>query len=246
MSALHKVERADSHVITEVIKTELVVGSEGDVASIGFAALVRIGFMLVDTIDGEAKEHVYRSVPLGVTFGKVIVDSDHVHTFVRQRVEVHRECRHEGFTFTGRHLGNLTLVQNDTTEELDVIVNHIPCDLVSSCHPMVGIARFITVYFDKVETGVRSEVLIHFCSGYFHHLVLRKTTCRRFDDGVGFGQNLVEHFFVAIFDFLLEFIYLIVDLLALFDWRCLDGSFEFGDACFFVRYGCLQFVHERP
>src|SRR6266511_1350720 len=39
-----------------------------------------------------------------------------------ERVEVGREGRHEGLSFPGLHLGDLALVQDDPTHELDVEV----------------------------------------------------------------------------------------------------------------------------
>ena len=39
------------------------------------------------------------------------------------------------FTFTGRHFSNLTFVQYDTTEQLYVVVDHIPGDFVTTCQP---------------------------------------------------------------------------------------------------------------
>ena len=62
--------------------------------------------------------------PLGVTLGEVIVDGDHVHTVAGQRVQVHGEGGNEGFTFTGLHLGDTALVQNDTADQL-----HVKCTL---------------------------------------------------------------------------------------------------------------------
>ena len=64
MLALDKVLGAGSHVVAEVVETELVVGTEGDVAVICALALVAVGLMLVDTVHGQAMEHVERSHPL--------------------------------------------------------------------------------------------------------------------------------------------------------------------------------------
>ena len=110
VSALYEVERGGSHVVSQVVEAELVVRAEGDVAGVGFASFVAVGLVFVDTIDGETEEHVYRSVPLGVTFGEVVIDGDHVYAFMCQCVEIDRQCRHEGLTLAGSHLGYLALV----------------------------------------------------------------------------------------------------------------------------------------
>ena len=154
MSALHEVEGADGHVITQVVETELVVRTERDIAGICFPALVTVRLVLVNTVDSKTKEHIDRSIPLGVTFGEVVIDGHYVYAFVGQSVQVNRERCDECLTFTGSHLGDLTLMQYHTAEELNVIVDHIPCDFVTTCHPMVDIDRFVSFYLDKVETPV--------------------------------------------------------------------------------------------
>ena len=245
MAALHEVERRGSHVITQVVETELVVCSKSDIAGIGLAALVGVGFMLVDTIDGEAEEHVYRSVPLAITLGEVVVDSHHMHTFVRQGVEVHRQCGYEGLTFTGRHLGNLTLVQHDAAEELHIVMDHVPGDLVTAGHPVVLIDRFVTVYLHEVKTGVGREVAVQLGCRHFHGLGLSETTGGGFDDSESLRKNLRQHFLIDFFDLFLEFIDLVVDLLALLDRCCLNGGFQLGNTCLAVGYRFLQFIHQR-
>ena len=203
MSALHEVQRADCHVITQVVKTELIVRTKGNIAGIGLTTLIGIGFIAVDTIDTQAKELVERAIPLAVTFGEVVIDGHYVNTFVREGVEVHRQGSHEGLTFTGRHLGDLTLMQHDTTEELHIIVHHIPCDLITAGHPVVVIDRFLADDLDEVIARIGCEVLIHLGSRHLDRLTLGKTTCRRFDDRKGLRQNLIQYFFVLILDLFL-------------------------------------------
>ena len=50
MLALYQVARVGSHVVTQVVETKLIVGTESDVCHICLAALIGIRTMLVDTI----------------------------------------------------------------------------------------------------------------------------------------------------------------------------------------------------
>ena len=59
----------------------------------------------------QAEELIQRAHPVGVTTGQVVVHRDHVHALAGQCIEVDREGRHEGFTLTGTHLGDLAFVQ---------------------------------------------------------------------------------------------------------------------------------------
>ena len=203
MTTLNEIQRADRHVITQVVKTELIVRTKGNIAGIGLTTLIGIGFIAVNTIDTQAQELIEGTVPLAVTFGEVVINGHYVNTFVREGVEVHRQGSNQGLTFTGRHLGDLTLMQHDTTEELHIIVHHIPCDLITAGHPVVVIDRFLADDLNEVIARIGCEVLIHLGSRHLDRLTLRKTMCRRFDDRKSLRQNLLQYFFVLILDLFL-------------------------------------------
>ena len=61
-----------------------------------------------------------RRVPAGVAAGQVIVDRDQVGALPFKGVEVERQHRDQRLAFTGFHLGDLSLVQHDAADELDV------------------------------------------------------------------------------------------------------------------------------
>jgi len=74
--------------------------------------------------DAEPQRVVNRPHPLRVTLGEVVVDRDDVHAPAGQRVEIRRECGHQGLAFAGGHLGDLPLVQHHPADELHVKVPH--------------------------------------------------------------------------------------------------------------------------
>ena len=60
------------------------------------------------------------AVPFGVALGEVVVDGDEVDALVGERVQVERQARDERLSFTGLHLGDVALVQDDPAHHLDV------------------------------------------------------------------------------------------------------------------------------
>jgi len=67
--------------------------------------------------------------PLTVTGGQIVVDGDHVDTLTSEGVQVDRERRDEGLSFTSLHFGDPPEVERHTTHELHVevpLAQHAP------------------------------------------------------------------------------------------------------------------------
>ena len=195
---LHKVVHIDGHIVPKVIETELVVGTEGDVAVVCSLTGVTVGLVLVDAVHGEAMEHVQGTHPLGVSLGEVVVDSHDVDSLACQGVQEHRESRHEGLSLTGGHLGDAAhlilvglnpSVQDDTSDQLDVVMDHVPGDLVSSCHPVVLINRLVAL--DRDEVVVDTEILVELGSLNHYGLVLLEPAGGGLHDSEGLRENLL-------------------------------------------------------
>ena len=148
--------------------------------------------MLVDAIHGQTVEHIERSHPLGVTLGQIVVDGHHVNTVAREGIQEHRERSHEGLTFTRCHFRNLTLMEHGTTEELHVIVDHVPLQVVTAGHPMVVIDGLVAVDIHEVLGGSQFAVEIIGCNHYF--LILGEAAGGLLHDAEGHGQHFVEGF----------------------------------------------------
>ncbi len=131
--------------------------------------------MLVDTIDRKAMKHKDGAHPLGITFCKVIVNSNNMHPPARQCVQEHRKRCHKCLTFTGCHLSDLALVQNNTTDKLHIVVHHIPCYCITTCRPCIMINGLIVYYFNKIFFGGKVTVKLH--GSYLNGLILLKTPC---------------------------------------------------------------------
>ena len=82
----------------------------------------------MQTVDNQAhgQTHVVVDLahPLGVTLGQVVVDGDDVNAVSGEGIEVCGENCHQRFTFTGFHLGDTALMEDDAADELHPIGTH--------------------------------------------------------------------------------------------------------------------------
>ena len=230
---LDEVRHPGGHVVTQVVETELVVGAEGDVAVVRLLAGVGVGLVLVDAVHAEAVELVQRAHPFGVTLGQVVVDGNHVDALARECVQEHREGRDEGLAFTGRHLGNAAAlllvglegaVQDDTADELHVVMDHVPGNLVAAGDPVVLPDGLVVLDVDEIAAvGRQVAVEVRRCDR--DGLVLRKAAGGGFHDGEGLGEDLVET--------LLDGVVLVLDELVGFGGE----GFLLGNGNVFLQFG---------
>ena len=188
--ALHQLADVAGHVVTQVVETEFIVGTVGDVSVVSAATVVGVGLVLVDAIHGEAEEFVEQTHPLGVTFGQVVVDGDHVDAFSRQCVQIDGQGSDEGFTLTSGHLGDFTLVEHDTADELHVIMAHVPLNHVAAGHPAVLVDGFVSVDGDAFALSGQVAVVLRGRHG--DGLVLLEAAGSLLHHGEGLRQYVVE------------------------------------------------------
>ena len=117
VAALHELGLVDGHVVTQVVEAELVVGAVGDVGVVGSPLAGGVD-PVDDQAHGQAQEAVDLAHPVAVALGQVVVDGDDVHALAAQGVQVGGQGSHQGLAFTGLHLGDAALVQDDAADEL--------------------------------------------------------------------------------------------------------------------------------
>ena len=110
----------DGHVVPQVIKAHLIVGAVGNVGGIGGLALL-LGQVVDDQAHGQAHEAVDLAHPLAVALGQIVVDGDDMDAVSGQGVEIGRQGGHQGLAFTGFHLGDASLMQDNAADELHPI-----------------------------------------------------------------------------------------------------------------------------
>ena len=76
------------------------------------------------------EEAVYLAHPLTASLGEVVVDGDNVYALAGQCVQISGKGSHKGLAFTGLHLCDTALMQDDTADDLYTVMTHTefaPC-----------------------------------------------------------------------------------------------------------------------
>ena len=122
-SSLHQLFFIDDHIVTQIIKSELIVRHIRDVTVICFPA-----FFIIHAIEHNAhrksKEFMDLSHPLGITFRQIVVYCNDIDAFSFQRIQICRECGYKRLTFTCLHLGDTALMKYDTSDKLHPVMTH--------------------------------------------------------------------------------------------------------------------------
>ena len=194
--------------------------------------------MLIDAIHTQSVEHIERTHPLRVTLCQIVIHCDNMHTIASQCIEEHRKRCHERLTFTRCHFRNLTLMQNHTTEELHIIVNHVPHGVVSACHPVIMPNSLVAIYIHKIVS--HRELLIKFRGSDNNVLILSESASRIFHNGKNRRHHLVESLLENIQYFSIYLVDFIKDRLTLIYFRFLDFCIELLYFCSLFRHKALQ------
>ena len=170
-----------------------------------------------------------------------------------QCIEEHGQRRHEGLAFARGHFGDLAFVEHHAAEELHVVVDHVPLDVVAAGEPVGGIDGFVA--FDRYEILRCGQLAVEVGGRNDHRVVLREAARRVLHHGEGFGQDFVEFLFDPFVDALGRRVDLLRDLLLLFerglrefqlgfqlDDAGLVLSDEVGDPLHQIAAQCAEFV----
>ena len=166
-AGLNAIFIAARHVVAQVIKTKFVVGSVGNITVIGSATVFRIWLMLVNTINGQTVEVKDGCHPLTITLGEVIVHCYHVYPTSGQSIQIHRQGCHKGLTLTRLHFGNFSFVKHGTTNELYVVVHHVPGNVPTCGLPRIRVDHFIALDGNVVKFLGQFSVQIRRSSTHF-------------------------------------------------------------------------------
>ena len=134
------------------------------------------------------------------------------------------------------------MMQYDTAEQLYVVVDHLPFQIVTASSPMVMVDGFVTVDSDEVFLRVTCQFTVEVCGSHNGLLVLGKTLGGLFHDGKHLRHHLVECFLVNVEHFLLNLVDLCKDVCALVDGGALDGALQFFNTGFLLLSRILNLV----
>ncbi len=87
---LHHLLCLENHVVSEVVEAKFIISAIGHISIICLSPLVK-----VQSVDDYAHAKTQKSIdlshPLGITVGKIIVDSNHMNTTASEGIEVDRQ-----------------------------------------------------------------------------------------------------------------------------------------------------------
>ena len=111
------------HVVAQVVKAQLVVGSVSDVAGISGPAFIlrHVGH---DYAHSQPQEIVDLAHPLGIAPGQIVVHGDDMHALAFKRIQIDRQRRHQGLALASAHFGDLPAVEDNTADHLHIEVAH--------------------------------------------------------------------------------------------------------------------------
>ena len=168
VTALHLVFFIESHIVTQIVKAELIIGTVGDIAIIRIL-LLRTVLIVDHKTGGQTEEFVNTAHLLAAQPCQIFVDGNDVYTLTGKRIQIRRQGSHQGFTFTGFHLCHTSLMQKNTTEHLHVkgaLTQHTVCRLTN---------EGIRIRKDIVQGGSVCNTALEF-GGYLRHLCVRQAT----------------------------------------------------------------------
>ena len=149
-----------------------------------------------------------------------------MHTVASQGVQENGQRGHQRLTFTGSHLGNLSLMQHDTTEKLHIVVNHVPHRVIASGCPMIVVTSRAALDFHEIILGGQFAVEI-ICRD-MHFLVRGETLGCGFHDGEYHRHHFVQDLFVTLQHFLFQLVNLGKQRRAVFNRSFFHLGFHLG------------------
>ena len=169
-----------------------------------------------------------------------------MHTIPCQRIEEYGEGGDKGLTLTSGHLGYLTLMEDNTTEELHIIMHHLPFQVVAACCPVVMIYRLVAIYSHKILGGIGCQLTVKIGGCDDGLLVLTESAGCVLDYGEGDRHNLIETFLIEFEHFLVELVNFLEYRLSLIDgcllYRCLQLLYLFLLSHTFLVDICLELL----
>ena len=116
--SLHLVLFVYYHVVTQVIEAELVVRTVGDIREISLSLIV-LAHARQHAADSAVQELEHLAHFLRLELSEVVVDGNNVNASAVERVSVSSKAGNKRFTFTCFHFCDTSLMQNDSTNDLN-------------------------------------------------------------------------------------------------------------------------------
>ena len=94
MRTLYKFVRGMCHIVTKIVETKFVIGTIGNIGSIGHATTRRVRLVVINTFYLKSMELKKRRHPSTVSACQVVIDSNQVYPITSEGVEVKWQSSH--------------------------------------------------------------------------------------------------------------------------------------------------------
>ena len=118
MLSLNLIFLIDNHVVTEIIKSELVICTICNISIISFPLLLLV-HACKHNADRSVQEVEHLAHFLRLELSKIVVYCYNVNALSCKGVSISRQTGNESFTFTCFHFGDTSLMKNDSTDYLN-------------------------------------------------------------------------------------------------------------------------------
>jgi hypothetical protein len=107
-----------------------------------------------DDSGSEAESAVYDTHLSGITTSEIVIHRHDMDICWHESIEICSDRGHESLPFAGTHLSDITIIEREGSDELDIIGDHIPLDHI----PTSGIEA-LTID-ELTGTSMKRECLI--------------------------------------------------------------------------------------
>ena len=151
VSSLNHTLLVNDHIVTQIVKTEFVV------RTVSYICIVRNSLIVVfhtrnDKSGAESHKGVNSAHFVPSAFCKIVVDRDDMNSLPCECVEVCRKSGDKRLSFTGFHLGNSSLMKDDTAYQLNMEWAFAEHSVICLSHRRKGIGKYIIECLTRSKT----------------------------------------------------------------------------------------------
>ena len=178
----HQLLFVDHHIVTQIVKSQFIVGHIGNITAICFLPLLR-RHAVQHHAHSQSQKLMDLAHPLRITLGQIIIDRHHMYALAFQGVQISRQQKGLGLTFAGLHLGNTALMHDYTANQLHSVVFRLQHSASCLSHQSIclgqNIVQGLAVFQPPLEL---LRLGLHLFVRQFHHLRTQGL------DGIHYGQ----------------------------------------------------------